>query len=134
MEQLVAGIDVAPQADSEVRQVVVTGGDAEKVLARAMELYALTTRGKADPVSATLDKETRTLTVVGSRAALGEFTELVKSVESTGGGDAGDPVLPVGPAPSPVSRRRSCCAWRARCWSRRTAQCTPPRWSSRWMK
>jgi type II secretion system protein D len=82
LEKLVAGIDVAPQSDAEVRQAVIAGGDAEKVLSRAMELYALTTRGKASPVSASLDKESRTVTAVGAKQALTEFVEVLKGVEA----------------------------------------------------
>lgn len=83
IQQVIAGIDVAPQLDAEVRQVVIATGDAEKVLARAGELYALSARAKTDPVTAALDKESRTATLVGSKGGLAAFTDLLKSAEAT---------------------------------------------------
>lgn len=83
LQQLISGIDVAPQVDAEVRQVVIGAPDAERVISRASELFALTTRAKTDPVNASFDKETRTVTLVGSRAGLADYTELLRSTEST---------------------------------------------------
>lgn len=83
LEQLIAGIDVAPQVDAEVRQVTISSGDAEKIVVKATELYNLSARSKTDPINASLDKETRTVTIVGSKAGLQAFTESLKSSEAS---------------------------------------------------
>lgn len=80
-EQLVLGIDVAPQTDKEVRLVRITGGEPKAVLERATQLYAATGKGEADPVTATLDEPTRSVTLIGSRAALSAFDGMLTSAQ-----------------------------------------------------
>ncbi len=84
-EQLLNGIDVPPQLDTEVRQVLISMGDPKVVAARAVELFALTSRSKTDPVSVKLEADSRTVTLVGSRAGLGAFTESLSAAQTTAG-------------------------------------------------
>src|SRR5690606_31639823 len=80
--QILSGIDAPMELDREVRQVRIAGGDPAAVLAKATELYQLRSAAKTDPVSATLDADARTVTIVGSPAALGSFAELLRSAEA----------------------------------------------------
>lgn len=80
-EQLVLGIDVAPQTDKEVRLVRITGGEPKAVLERATQLYAATGKSEIDPVTATLDEPTRSVTLIGSRAALSAFDGMLSSAQ-----------------------------------------------------
>ncbi|MCC6969901.1 MAG: hypothetical protein IT434_06725 [Phycisphaerales bacterium] len=80
-EQLVQGIDVAPQTDKEVRLVRIAGGDPKAVLDRATQLYSATGKSETDPVAATLDEPTRSVTLIGSRAALAAFDTLLANAQ-----------------------------------------------------
>lgn len=80
-EQLVQGIDVAPLTDKEVRLVRITGGEPKSVLERATQLYSATGKGETDPVAATLDEPTRSVTLIGSRAALAAFDGMLSSAQ-----------------------------------------------------
>lgn len=82
-EDLVAGIDVAPDVDKEVRLVTIGSGDPAAVLARAQDLYAQTGQAQTGPVGATLDVESRTVTLIGGRDAIGRFSEMLRSVETS---------------------------------------------------
>lgn len=80
-EQLVQGIDVAPLTDKEVRLVRITGGEPKSVLERATQLYSATGKSETDPVAATLDEPTRSVTLIGSRAALAAFDGMLSSAQ-----------------------------------------------------
>lgn len=82
LEALLAGIDTPPKVDKEVRLVRISTGDPAAVLAKAQALYAATGRAESEPVAASLDGESRTATLVGSSAAIGRFSELLKAAES----------------------------------------------------
>ncbi|MBL8763993.1 MAG: hypothetical protein JNM07_06970 [Phycisphaerae bacterium] len=84
VQQLLAGLDAPSDTDREVRLVRVAQGDAAGVVARAKELYAMSTRAQTDKVEATLDAASRTVTLVGTRAGLTAFSELLSSAQSTG--------------------------------------------------
>ncbi|MGE4198574.1 MAG: secretin N-terminal domain-containing protein, partial [Phycisphaerales bacterium] len=84
-EQLLAGIDVPPQLDTEVRQVLISTGDPKAVLDRAVELFALASRSKTDPVTAKLEADSRTVTLVGSRLGLEAFSQSLSSAQTTAG-------------------------------------------------
>ncbi len=72
--ELVAGIDLKPETKQEVRQVTVPGSaGASAIIAKAEELDALDAESAEDPVRVILDEETRTATLVGSRAAIQRF-------------------------------------------------------------
>ena len=72
--ELVAGIDLKPETKQEVRQVTVPGSaGASAIIAKAEELDALDADSADDPVRVILDEETRTATLVGSRAAIQRF-------------------------------------------------------------
>lgn len=78
-EQLVAGLDVQGQGQKDVRQLRIATGDAAAVVAKAEQLYAATGASQREPVSLSLDKSTRTLTIIGSPAAVTAFDRLVRS-------------------------------------------------------
>jgi type II secretion system protein D len=82
VQGLVAALDVPAEADREVRVVRIAKGEAPQVLAKAQDLYAKTGRAERDPVVATIDENSRSATLVGSRAALTEFTGLLQTLES----------------------------------------------------
>lgn len=81
-ERFIAGIDAAPEFAKEVRQVRVAQGDPKSVLAKVTQIRAASEQDKADPVSASLDPESRTITLIGPRAAVERFSALLKSTES----------------------------------------------------
>ncbi|HYE01748.1 MAG TPA: secretin N-terminal domain-containing protein [Phycisphaerales bacterium] len=79
---LLGTLDAPAQQDREVRQVRVARGAPAELLARAQGLYAQTSAGERAPVSASLDLESRLVTLVGPRDGLAAFTELLKGAES----------------------------------------------------
>lgn len=80
-EDLIRGLDVPPQTPKDIRQVRVSAGDPGQVLARAQTLYARTGHDATDPVSAMLEAETRTITLIGARTGLDRFADLLRSAE-----------------------------------------------------
>ncbi|MBX3402086.1 MAG: hypothetical protein KF699_01610 [Phycisphaeraceae bacterium] len=82
LERLIKGLDVPAERDREARQVRIAQGDPAKVVARAEQLYKQSTRAESEPVAASLEGESRTVTLVGSAGAIGAFTDLLRSVES----------------------------------------------------
>ncbi|USN98216.1 MAG: hypothetical protein H6810_08490 [Phycisphaeraceae bacterium] len=70
-EELIHGIDLKPEVKREVRQVAIPGSsDPKAVLDRAVALDNMGDDAADDPVKAVLEAETRTATLVGSRAAI----------------------------------------------------------------
>jgi type II secretion system protein D len=80
---LVAGLDVPPQVLKDIRQVRISAGDPQQVLDRAQKLYEETGLDQNEPVRASVDVETRTITLIGGRGGLDRFSELLRSSEST---------------------------------------------------
>jgi type II secretion system protein D len=78
-EQLVAGLDVQGQGLKDVRQLRIATGDPAAIVAKAEQLYTATGASQREPVSLSLDKPTRTLTIIGSPGAVAEFDRLVRS-------------------------------------------------------
>lgn len=83
LERLIGSIDVRPEIDRQVRQIAITGGDPDAVLAEARRLDELGDDAARDPVEAIPDPESRRVTLVGSRAGLARFEGLIRSVERT---------------------------------------------------
>ncbi|QYU66073.1 hypothetical protein J4558_13790 [Leptolyngbya sp. 15MV] len=83
MEQLIATLDVAPDAPKEVRTLRIDRGDPAAVLLRAQELYRATGRSDAEPVSASLDAASRQVTVVGPRAGVDRFATMLASAQAS---------------------------------------------------
>jgi len=81
-EKLVAALDVPPQTDKEVRLVRIVAADPAAVLARAQALYEQTGKAEKDPITATMDAESRTVTLIGSRVALAAFDQVLSSTQS----------------------------------------------------
>ena len=82
VEALVAAIDVAPDVDRDVRLVKIGAPDPAAVLARTVALYEQTGKTEKEPVVATLDAESRTLTLIGTKSGLAAFDALLKSAET----------------------------------------------------
>lgn len=81
--ELVSGIDRPVRADRQVRQVRIRRGEGSAVLARAEELYAQTSTSETHPVRAALERDTRTVTLIGAREGLNVFADLLRSAEET---------------------------------------------------
>ncbi len=81
LESLVRALDVAPDADKDVRIVRIAAGNPAAVLRKAQSLYQQTGRAEKDPVIATLDNDSRSLTLVGSSGGLAAFGQLLASAE-----------------------------------------------------
>ncbi|MBX3358763.1 MAG: hypothetical protein KF745_10065 [Phycisphaeraceae bacterium] len=82
LEAIVSGLDTAPSLDREVRLLRLSAQRPAEVLSRAVELFGQTTVAKREPVAASLDAASRTVTVVGSREAIAAFAEVLQTVES----------------------------------------------------
>ncbi|MFN0132321.1 MAG: secretin N-terminal domain-containing protein [Phycisphaerales bacterium] len=82
-EKLVAGLDVPPEISKEIRQVRIASGDIQAVLTKAQALHVAAGRDKAAPVVASADAASRTVTLIGSRAAIEQFADLLRAAEST---------------------------------------------------
>ncbi|MFN9991917.1 MAG: hypothetical protein ACK54H_01115, partial [Phycisphaerales bacterium] len=80
--QLIKGLDVSTDADREVRLVRIKADDPSSVLAAAQDLYTKTGKGERDPVSASYDPESRTATLIGSRAGLAAFDQLLSTAQN----------------------------------------------------
>ena len=82
-EKLIEGLDVPAERVQEVRQVRIASGDPAQVVAKADGLYKQSTRAENEPVTASLEPESRMVTVVGTAAGLAAYTDLLRSVESS---------------------------------------------------
>jgi len=80
-EQLLSGLDRPASVKTEVRIVRIDSADPQTVIDRALELDKLTNEGVEEPVTATLDAESRTATIVGSAAAISRFERRLNEVE-----------------------------------------------------
>jgi len=82
VEALVA-VDVGSDVDRrDVRLVKIGAPDPAAVLARTVALYEQTGKTEKEPVVATLDAESRTLTLIGTKSGLAAFDALLKSAET----------------------------------------------------
>ncbi len=81
-EQLISGLDVAPDTDKEVRLVKITKGDIAGVVERARGLYAATGKAEKEPVTATVDVPSRTVTLIGARSGLTAFDALLTQAQA----------------------------------------------------
>lgn len=80
---LIAGLDVPSEADRDVRLFSISGGDPASVLARAQDLYKAAGLDQSRPIHASLDAESRTVTLVGARESLAKFEDLLRSAEAS---------------------------------------------------
>jgi len=81
-EQLVKGLDVPSTSDKEVRVARIATGDPAAVLKRAQDLYLATGKSEREPVIATLDGPSRSVTLIGSKAGLTAFDALLTSAQA----------------------------------------------------
>lgn len=82
-EQIVTGLDASPDLAREVRQVRITAGEPRAVLERVAALRAAAGHDQTEPVTSSLDEESRTVTLIGPRAAVDRFAELIRATEGT---------------------------------------------------
>ncbi|MBL9002048.1 MAG: hypothetical protein JNK25_13025 [Phycisphaerae bacterium] len=84
-EAIISAVDAPAENDQDVRLIRLNAVEPEKVLARTQSLYQATGKAELKPISATLERETGTLTLIGSREALTEFGRLLNSAEAAAG-------------------------------------------------
>lgn len=82
-ETLLQGLDVPADRPREARQVRIAAGEPAAVLAKADGLYKQSTRAETEPVAATLEADSRMVTLVGSAGAIAAYSDLLRSVESS---------------------------------------------------
>ena len=82
-ERLVAGVDVAPEQNSEVRLIRIESPDAAGALAKAQELFKATARADEKAPSASLDEASRTVTLIGPRVSIDRLATLLQTVQSS---------------------------------------------------
>ncbi|MDQ7013751.1 MAG: secretin N-terminal domain-containing protein [Planctomycetota bacterium] len=80
-EQLLKSLDRPATAKTEVRVVQIDSPDPQSIVDRALELDTLTDEGTEEPVSVTVDAESRRATIVGSSAAITRFERRLNEVE-----------------------------------------------------
>ncbi len=85
VEDLIRAIDVPGASAREVRLVTIARGDPGEVLARAKALYEQTGQSEREPVAASLDAASRTLTLVGSTASLAQFDAILSQLQAIAG-------------------------------------------------
>ena len=80
-EKLVTSLDHPAASRTEVRVVRLDTGDPQSVIDRALELDKLTDEGTEEPISVTVDSETRSATLVGSATAIARFERRLNEVK-----------------------------------------------------
>ncbi len=81
LESLLLGLDVRPEVRQEVRVVTIPSGDINAIIDSAKAFDALTPDADEDPVRVIVDVETRSVTLVGSNAALARFETRLRSAQ-----------------------------------------------------
>ncbi|MBM4108607.1 MAG: hypothetical protein FJ255_07315 [Phycisphaerae bacterium] len=82
IRDLIAGVDVPPQHDRQVRLVKAPTGDPASILEQARTLDSRTGQQEKDPIAAGVDEPSRTLWLAGSPAALQRFEQILSQVQS----------------------------------------------------
>lgn len=80
-ERLVLGLDRPWSSQTDVRVVMLDAAEPRTVVDRALELDKLTEEAGKDPVTVTLDAESRSATIVGSPQAIARFERRLNEVE-----------------------------------------------------
>ncbi len=80
-EQLVTSLDQPAATRTEVRVVRLDTANPQPLIDRALALDALTDEGTKDPISVTVDAESRSATLVGSAAAISRFERRLDEVK-----------------------------------------------------
>ncbi len=80
LEELITGLDTRPEVSQEVRRVSL-GANASAVLDEARRVDGLTDAAERDPVRATLDPNSGTVLLVGSRAGISRFEGVLREAE-----------------------------------------------------
>ncbi|MCC6285342.1 MAG: hypothetical protein IT439_08585 [Phycisphaerales bacterium] len=81
-ERFVTGLDVPPQVERQVRLVRMEEPGASEAVARARDLFTQTRPEQEPELSAAYSETDRTLTLVGSAAAIARFEQVLRSVQA----------------------------------------------------
>lgn len=81
-QQMIAGLDTQDAQERDVKIVRLGRDGAETALKKAQDLYAQSGKAATDPVSLTFEAESGTATLLGSRAAIAAFTQVLTQVEA----------------------------------------------------
>ncbi len=81
-EELVRGIDVAPESRPEVRLVEITAPDPHGLLERTRRLYDELDRDDEGALRTTIDEDGRVLTLIGTREQIDTFQQLMRQAQS----------------------------------------------------
>jgi type II secretory pathway component GspD/PulD (secretin) len=82
VQEVVRGMDVAPDVEREARMVKIAAADPAALIATVQDLYAKTGQSEKEPITVTLDAESRIATLIGSRDGLLRFESLITSAQS----------------------------------------------------
>lgn len=81
-QQMIAALDTQDAQERDVKLVKLGREGAEAALKKARDLYAQSGKAATDPVTITFEGESGTATLLGSRAALAAFTQILSQVEA----------------------------------------------------
>ncbi|MCB9844403.1 MAG: hypothetical protein H6811_00235 [Phycisphaeraceae bacterium] len=82
IEQVIAGLDVEPEIESDVRVVRLDSPTASASVVRAQELFAQSGRHDPRELTISFEETSGSLTLIGTREQLDAFDRLLRSVES----------------------------------------------------
>ncbi|HLO40920.1 MAG TPA: secretin N-terminal domain-containing protein, partial [Phycisphaerales bacterium] len=68
VQEVVRGMDAAPDVEREARMVKIAAADPAALIAGVQDLYARTGQAEKEPVTVTIDGESKIATLIGSRA------------------------------------------------------------------
>jgi type II secretion system protein D len=89
IRELIAGVDVPPRLDRQVRLVKVPTGDPAAILEQARALDERTGQHEQDPVSCGVEAESRTIWIAGSPGAQQRFGQILSQVQANLVADVG---------------------------------------------
>ncbi len=79
--ELARSLDVPRSIKNDVRVVRVDVSDIKATVAKALQLDSLSDEGKDDPITATVDEASHSVTLVGSPSAISRFQRRLSDVE-----------------------------------------------------
>lgn len=81
MEQLLKGLDTTTHTDREVRVTRIADADPRAVLARAERLYEAAGLTERMPVSAAVEGDSKTVTLIGTREGVAKFEQMLTTAQ-----------------------------------------------------
>lgn len=82
VQEVVRGMDAAPDVEREARMVKIAAADPAALIAGVQDLYARTGQAEKEPVTVTIDGESKIATLIGSRAGLQRFETLISQAQA----------------------------------------------------